>query len=408
MAYISRQLENKFLQMNKFFKVVLLTGARQIGKTSMLKHLSGKAKRTYVTLDDLMARNLAKTDPVLFFQMYKPPIIIDEVQYAPELFSQIKIMCDNSDKKGEFWLTGSQQFSMMKNVKESLAGRIGIIDLFSFSYNELHNIHFKNTLDFSLATLSKRQKLAKKNDIHKIFKYIWTGGMPEVQKANESMRNLFFSSYVDTYLMKDASELGSISSPLKFRKFLVAAAALIGQQVNYKTLAEASDISQPTAKEWLALLESMGILYLLKPYANNHLKRLTKTPKLYFRDSGLAAFLSMWPTKETLMNGPASGYYFENFVVIEILKNYSYNSDLFDLFYYRDSNAKEIDLIIELNGILHPIEIKKSANPDKNEIKKFETLSKTKREISSGGIVCMTENIVPLDSKHACIPCNIV
>ncbi len=407
MAYISRKTEKKFLEMNDFFKAILVTGARQIGKTTMLKHLAEKEERTYVTLDDLMARNLAKTDPVLFFQTYKPPMIIDEVQYAPELFPQIKILCDNSDKKGQFWLTGSQQYSMMKNVHESLAGRIGILDLFSFSHKELLCVDFENTLDFSFDCLMERQKVAKKFDIHEVFEYIWRGGMPEVQTANETMRNLFFKSYVDTYLMRDATELGGITNTLKFRKFLTACASLISQQVNYKTLAELSDITQPTAKEWLLLLESMGIIYLLKPYANNHLKRLSKTSKLYFNDTGLAAYLSMWLTKDTLMLGASCGHYFENYVVIELLKNYAYSNSSFELYYYRDSNAKEIDILVELD-MIHPIEIKMSANPDRNEIKKFTVLENTGKSIGCGGIICMMQDFIPINHTNAFIPCGLV
>ncbi len=408
MKYIKRSIEDKFLQMNSFFKAVLVTGARQTGKTTMLKNLAKDENRTYVTLDDLVVRELAKSDPALFFQMYKPPIIIDEVQYAPELFSQIKIICDNSEQTGLFWLTGSQQFSMMKNVRESLAGRIGILDLFSFSLSEINDVHYENTLDFTLECLTERQHIAPTVDVHDIFDFIWRGGMPGVREANENMRNEYFKAYVDTYIMRDVSELGGITDSLKFRKFLVATASLISEQVNYKNLADTADISQPTAKEWLKLLEGMGIIYLLKPYANNHLKRLTKTPKLYFKDTGLAAYLSMWLSKDTLLNGAASGHYFENFVVCELLRNYSYGSQAYELYYYRDSNAKEIDVLVEMNGKIHPIEIKKSATPDRREVNKFDILSKANAEISSGGIICMSENIVPINQGNSYIPCRLI
>lgn len=408
MNYIPRTLERKFIRMSDFFKAVLVTGARQVGKTTMLKHLAEGQNRTYVTLDNLMARNLAKTDPALFFQTYKPPVIIDEVQYAPELFGQIKIICDESEEKGLFWLTGSQNYSMMKNVRETLAGRIGILELFGFSKNEKDGIKFENNLDFSLPCLLERQKIVPKNDIKNVFEHIWRGGMPQVLNAGAEERQEYFNSYIDTYLMRDVAELGGITDAVRFGKFLTACAALISNQLNYKTLGDAADISQPTAKEWIRLLQGLGIVYLLQPYSNNALKRLTKTPKLYFCDTGLAAHLSMWLTPETLMNGAVSGYYFENFVVTELLKNYSYSELRANMSYFHDSNAKEIDVFIEEAGVIHPLEIKKSANPDIREVKKFNILDKTTQERGCGGIVCMCGQVVPIDSMNCFIPCNLI
>ena len=408
MEYINRSIESKFIRMSVFFKAVLITGARQVGKTTMLKHLAEGQGRTYVTLDNLMARNLAKTDPVLFFQTYKPPMIIDEIQYAPELFGQIKIMCDESDVTGRFWLTGSQQYAMMKNVRETLAGRLGIMELFSLSKNEKDGVVFDNDLDFSLSCLQQRALSAKKNDIVNIYRHIWNGGMPQVLYADAEQRQMYYDSYIDTYLMIDVAELGGITDTLRFRKFLTACAALNSEQLNYKTLADAAEISQPTAKEWVGLLESLGIIYLLKPYFNNGLKRLSKTPKLYFCDTGLCAHLSMWLTPETLMNGAASGHFFENYVVIEILKNYSYSKTKANMTYYRDSNAKEIDLFVEENNQIHPLEIKKSANPDYRETKKFAVIDKAQLQRGFGGIVCMCEEVIPIDDFNCFIPCNLL
>jgi len=408
MNYISRQLERKFSKMCGFFKAVLVTGARQVGKTTMLRHLAQEQNRTYVTLDNLMARELAKSDPVLFFQTYKPPIIIDEVQLAPELFSQIKVICDESEETGLFWLTGSQQYEMMKNVRETLAGRIGILELYSFSKNEKDGVAFDADLDFILSGLQARQAKAPKNDVVDVFKYIWRGGMPQVVHADPEQRQEYFSAYVNTYLMRDVAELGGVTDSLRFGKFLTACAALVAQQVNYKTLAESAEISQPTAKVWLRLLEGLGIVYLLRPYANNALKRLTKTPKLYFCDSGLCAYLSMWLTPETLMHGAASGSFFENHVVIEMLKNYAYSETKANMTYFRDANAKEIDLFVEKGNLIHPLEIKKSANPDKREVKKFEVLEKASVEIGCGGIICMCEEVIPIDSRNCYIPCNLI
>mgnify|MGYP000522620254 FL=1 len=377
MVYMERALERKFLHMSSFFKAVLVTGARQVGKTTMLKHLAEGQNRTYVTMDNTMARTLAQSDPVLFFQTYKPPIIIDEIQKAPELFEQIKIMCDESEERGLFWLTGSQQYRMMKNIRETLAGRIGILELYSLSKEEVDGTVFSNKMDFSLPCLLERQKTAKKNDIVDVFEHIWRGGMPDALRADPEQRQEYFNSYIETYLMRDVAEEGGITDVVRFRKFLNACAALTAEQVNYRTLAEAAEISQPTAKEWVRILQGLGILYLLPPFANNELKRLTKTPKLYFCDTGLCAYLSMWLTRDTLMQGAASGHYFENHVVMELLKNFSYSTEKANLTYYRDSNAKEIDVIVEENGMIHPLEIKKSANPDRREVKKYQVLDKT-------------------------------
>ena len=408
MEYLKRELERKFMRMSSFFKAVLVTGARQVGKTTMLRHLAELQNRTYVSLDSLMARELAKNDPVLFFQTYKPPIIIDEVQYAPELFGQIKILCDNDDRAGRFWLTGSQQYNIMKNVQESLSGRIGILELFSLTKNEKDGVIFANELDFSLSCLQERRVQTSKNDIAEVFEHIWRGGMPQIIKADIELRHEYYSAYVQSYLMRDAADLGGVTDSLRFGRFLKACAALISQQLNYKTLADAAEISQPTAKEWLRLMVSMGIVFLLSPYANNTLKRLTKTPKLYFCDTGLAAHLAMWPTRETLQNGAAGGHYFENHVAAELQKSFSYSQGSANLYYYRDSNAKEIDLLVQRGNTIHPFQIKKSANPDRREVRKFAVLRNAEVELGYGGIICMCDEVVPIDENNCFVPCNLI
>lgn len=408
MNYIHRELERKFKEMDVFFKVVLVTGARQVGKTTMLKHLAEGSTRTYVSLDDTMARDLAQSDPTLFFQYYKPPIMIDEVQYAPQLFERIKYICDRSEEPGQFWLTGSQQYNMMKNVRETLAGRVGILQLFSLSQREKQGVFFEEPLDFSLNTLQHRQAEIPPNDLIEVFEHIWRGGMPQVQYATEEQRQEYFNSYVNSYLMRDVAEFGGITDSAKFIRFLKACAALSSEQVNYVTLAGVASISGPTAKEWLLLLEGLDIIYLLQPYSNNALKRLAKTPKLYFCDTGLCAFLSMWLTRDTLMNGAASGHYFENYVVIELLKNYAYAKSKAALSYFRDPNAKEIDVFTEQNGQIHPLEIKKSASPNRREIKKFDVLEKASIPVGPGGIICMCEAPIPIDSMHCFIPSNLI
>ena len=408
MAYITREIERKFLKMNDFFKAVLVTGARQVGKTTMLKHLAEGTNRTYVSLDNAMVRELAQTDPVLFFQTYKPPILIDEVQKAPELFEQIKIICDESDEKGLIWLTGSQQYKMMEKVRETLAGRIGILELYSLSQREKNGLVFEEGLDFSLKALQARQRKVEKNNVVKVFQHIWEGGMPQLLGVDEEMRNEYYNSYIDTYLMRDVTEVGGITDSVKFRKFLSGCAALVSEQVNYATLAESAEISAPTAKEWLKILQGLHIVYLLEPYSNNELKRLSKTPKLYFCDTGLCAYLSMWLTPNTLMNGAASGHYYENYVVMELVKNYAYAKSKANITYYRDSNAKEIDVFVEENNTIHPLEIKKSSNPDKHEVKKYSVIDKASLVRGNGGIVCMCEQPLPIDEDNCFIPSNLI
>ena len=408
MNYIKRALERKFLHMNDFFKVILVTGARQVGKTTMLKHLAEGEKRTYVTLDDFMTRELAVHDPVLFFQIYKPPIIIDEIQKAPQLFEQIKIICDQSEQTGLFWLTGSQQYEMMQGIRETLAGRVCILQLYSLSQSEVSGREFSEETDFSLQSLQARQEQVEANDIQNVFTHIFRGGMPQVLRADAEQRQAYYQSYVDTYLMRDVTEAGGIADTVRFRRFLNGCAALVSQQVNYKNLAEIAEISQPTAKEWLKILQGLGVIYLLQPFSSNAIKRLTKTPKLYFCDTGLCAWLSMWLTKETLMAGAVSGHFFENHVVMELVRHYAYGKDMAALSYYRDANGKEIDVLVEENHRIHPFEVKKAAAPDRREVKKFSLLDGGTLQRGGGGIICMCERVIPIDSENCFIPCNLI
>lgn len=404
--YIHRTLEAEFLKMSTFFKAVLVTGARQVGKTTMLKHLS--ENRTYVSLDDVDTLTLAKEDPKLFFMRYKPPIIIDEIQKAPELFPYIKILCDESEDTGLFWLTGSEQFSMMKNVTESLAGRIGIMTLYPLSISEINNVRLDAPLDFSLDNLVKREKQTEPFDLNTVFMQIWKGGMPQVQNADDQQRSLYYSSYINTYLMRDVVSAGGVTDEIRFKKFLTACAANTSQQLNLANLAMLAEISHPTAKSWLALLERLHIVYLLEPYANNKLKRLAKTPKLYFWDTGLCCYLAKWLSADTLINGNASGYYFENYAVTELLKDLEYNSVNYDISYFRDSNSKEIDIFLEIGGKIHPLEIKLSASPDRREIKKYSILDANSIPRGNGGIICMSPTVIPIDENNYYIPINII
>ncbi|MCR5782296.1 MAG: ATP-binding protein [Clostridia bacterium] len=406
--YIERELETKFTGMSVFFKAVLVTGARQVGKSTMLKHLAEKTNRTIVTMDNDAERELAKSDPVLFFQVHKPPILIDEIQKAPELLERIKIMCDESDERGRFWLTGSQRKKLMERSRESLAGRLGILKLYGLSQREKAGVLHPVPLDFSMRSLQARAELLPENDIEPVFEHIWRGGYADIINATNAQMQVWYQSYIDNYLIADAVNDEGISDTSSFKKFLRACAALIGNLVNYKTLADTCGISVPTARKWLGILVDMDVVYLLEPYSNNELQRLAKTPKLYFCDTGLCAYLTRWLTKESLFEGAAGGHFFENYAVMELVKNCAYVGSDALLSFYRDANAKEIDVFVEENGKIHPLEIKLSAKPNKNEVKKYGVLDKTSVVRSDGGIICMYPRPFPIDRENNLIPCNLL
>ena len=408
MDYIKRDLERKFLHMNSAFKAVMVVGARQVGKSTMLKHLAKGQNRTYVTMDDTQLRIFAQTDPKLFLQTYQPPLLIDEVQKAPELFEEIKILCDESDERGQFWLTGSQSKKLVKKAGDSLAGRLCILKMYSLSAREKLGVDPTDDLDFSLKSLTARKKLFGQNNILTTFENIWRGGLPDVQEKDEEQLGEYFNSYIETYLMRDAVDDYGISDTEGFRKFLRACAAFAGQLVNFNDLGASAGVSGVTAKDWVKVLQSMGIIFLLEPYASNELKRLTKTPKLYFCDTGFCAYLSSWTTRDVLMNGAASGHYYENYVIAEFLRHYAYGKNKVNMNFYRDNKMKEIDLIIEENGVLHPVEIKKSSAPDKSAAKSFSVLKSSSRTVGTGAVICMSDVVLPLDENTLIVPSNLI
>ena len=408
MIYIRRELERKFLRMSEAFKAVMVVGARQVGKSTMLKQLARDQERTIVTMDDTQLRQFAQTDPKLFLQTYRPPILIDEVQKAPELLERIKILCDESEERGLFWLTGSQSKKLMKKAGDSLAGRLCVLKMYSLSQHELLGVYPENDIDFSFSAWTDRKRLFPENNIVETFDRIWRGGMPDVQTLDQEQMQEYFNSYIETYLMRDAVDDNGITDTEGFRKFLRGCAAFTGQLVNYNDLAASAGVSGVTAKEWIKVLQSMGIIALLEPYSSNELKRLIKTPKLYFCDTGLCAYLSSWTSRDVLMNGAAAGHFYENYVVGEFIRNAAYGKNKVNLNFYRDQNMKEIDLIAEENGILHPVEIKKASEPERKLLRAFSVLKKTEKQIGNGGIVCMTDVPLPIDEKNCYIPSNII
>ena len=406
--YLERIVEKKFLRKNEDSPVVLVTGARQVGKTTMLEQMSKGQERTYVTMDDLNVRAMALKDPVMFFQNFKPPIVIDEVQYAPNLFSQIKLMVDKNKKAGEFWLTGSQNYGLMKNVSESLAGRVGIVEMSSFTIDEKFG-QINELLDsLEIDNLQERFKNCRKFDQNELFEFIYRGGMPKIfERSNDGVKD-YFDDYVSTYLMRDVMQLGKVSDMIRFHRFLTACAAMISQQLNLAQLAQVAEISHPTAKEWLEILQGLGIVYLIQPYHNNMLKRLVKSPKLYFYDTGLAAHLSLWPSSKTLQVGNMNGAYFENFCINQITKKISASSRPVSIFYYRDKDQREIDLVLETHAGLIPLEFKLSSNPHQGDIAKFGVLEKLGKPVLPGAIICTIDKPLLITGGNVLLPVSLI
>jgi len=399
--YINRDLEKVVLRTSEVFPVVLITGPRQVGKTTMLKKLA-EDERKYVTLDNPMARDIAVNDPELFVQRYAPPVIIDEIQYAPQLLPYIKMYVDEHKNKGDFWLTGSQMFHLMKNVSESLAGRVGVINMLGLSNSEIKG--YKGTpYRTDLETLYNKLKIAPKQDLKEVYNRIFKGSMPALYETEQDLE-IYYSSYVNTYLQRDIKDLTQVGDELAFMRFMVCCAARTSQMVNYADMAKDVGISPPTAKQWLSVLVSSGIVTLVEPYFNNALKRIIKSPNMYFLDTGLCAYLTRWTSSETLEISAMSGAFFETYVVGEIIKSYYNAGKRPPIFYYRDTDNKEIDLIIEQDNILYPIEIKKSGSPKKDAVKHFAILEKTGKQVGSGNVICLCSDILPIDKKNYFVP----
>ncbi|MCL1917711.1 MAG: ATP-binding protein [Peptococcaceae bacterium] len=406
--YIKRDMEGTFQRVSRQFKVILVTGPRQVGKTTMLKKLMAETDRKYVSLDDMAIRDLAKNDPETFVRIYSPPVFIDEVQYAPELFSYIKIQVDTRQKPGDYWLSGSQVFKLMRGVSESLAGRVGLLELFPLSQNEIYNHKPCVPLDTHFEKIRERTTDIPDATPTDIYTRIYKGGMPQVINGEIADRDRFYQSYIRTYLERDVRDLSGDIDVLKFHRFITSVAARCSQLVNYKSISDDAEIDQVTAKNWLNILETSGLIFYLHPYSNNTLKRTIKSPKLYFYDSGLVAYLARWNGVEALMNGAQNGAILENYVVSEIAKGY-FNCGLEPcLNYYRDKDGKEIDIVREANGTLYPLEIKKTSSPDSRLTHVFHVLKKSDRILGNGGILCLRTDFIPLDRENSLIPIRCV
>lgn len=407
--YLQRTIEEFLKKITNQFPVVLVTGPRQVGKTTVLKHIS-QDKRTYVTLDDPVLAQLARTEPSLFLQRFQPPVLIDEIQYAPELLPYIKMQVDTEKKNDAFWLTGSQQFQLMKGVSESLAGRVAVTHLLGLSLKELQNQ--PQAAEPFLPTenqLKQREQHAKILSLQDVYQIIWRGSFPALSLiSNDVDRDVFYGSYVQTYLQRDIRDLANIGDIHIFLKFLRAAAARTGQLLNMSEIARDTGITVMTARKWLSVLEASGIIYFLEPYHNNVSKRLIKTPKLYFLDTGLCAYLTEWSSPETLEAGAMSGAILETFIFGEILKSYWHNGKRAPLYYYRDKDNKEIDLLIVQDDIAYPLEFKKTANPSFDLGQNFNVLKKLNLTLGAGGIICLLSQLTPLSKNVSAIPVGLL
>lgn len=384
--YKERTLGPHILRLSRSFPVVLLTGARQVGKTTLLKHLAGQRRRKYryVSLDEFETRTFAKNDPRIFLEQYPAPLIIDEIQYAPQLLSYLKAAVDRGLPMGSYWLTGSQQFHMMKNVSESLAGRVGIARMLGLSQAE------EKARSFSKAPWSPGRKAdpnpVSSEPILSIFKKIIRGSFPSLFHHNAPSLDSFYGAYIQTYIDRDLRDLVKVSSLSAFEKFVRACAARTASILNLSDLARDSDISVNTAKEWLSLLEAGDQIFLLKPYHRNLSKRLVKAPKLYFFDTGLASYLTGWREPDITAKGAFSGPLFETFVVSEILKSYYHRGLEPRAYYYRTKDGAEVDLLIEKNGILMPVEIKLSSLIRSGDVRGIDHLQKMGFSLGAGAV----------------------
>lgn len=403
MTYIKRDIEEKIISLSKEYSCILITGPRQVGKTTVLKKLT-ESHREYVTLDDLSERKLAKTDPALFLQMHSLPILIDEVQYAPELFSYIKIAIDNGAEPGAFWLTGSQAFKMMALAQESLAGRVALLHMPALSQHELYGKGMNEPFSISLNALKTRKLTGTPVSLPQIYERIWKGSMPGLASGKFTDRDVFYSSYIQTYIERDVSELVPRIDKLLFRDFIRAAACRAGQMLNIHDIANDVGVSDDTAKRWLQVLEKSDVIFYLRPYSNNLLKRTIKTPKMYFFDTGLVAYLTSYTSPEILANGAINGAILENYVVSEIRKTYHNAGKECLMWYYRDKDSNEIDMVIEENGELHPLEIKRSVNPPSELLRAFAILDKGSIPRGKGAILCMRPELSAVNADNFIIP----
>lgn len=419
--YIERTIEPTIKKISETFPVLIVTGPRQVGKTTLLTRLADP-NRKIVSLDNPTIRAFAKSDPEMFLQRYAPPVLIDEVQYAPELLDYIKGYVDRKKICGDFWLTGSQTFHMMKKVTESLAGRAGIVKMQGLSNSEIRGKHFA-PFQVDISELMNRMSDTEPMNITQIFSRIYKGAMPRLYENENVDKEQYYESYLETYISRDIKDLTQVADELSFLNFMTVVAARTATNVNYEVLAGEVGVSAPTVKQWMSILVSSGLVALIPAFSNNALKRVIKAPRMYFLDTGLCSHLTRWSSAEVMERGAMDGQFFETWVVSEIYKSYINAGKNPPLYFYRDSNKKEIDLIIYQDGIVNPVEIKKGSAP-KDAVKNFSVLNPIEEEAASedvfsgtahlktkvgtGAVVCMPPDLIPVDRKNWYVPAWII
>jgi predicted AAA+ superfamily ATPase len=392
--------------------VIVLTGARQVGKSTMLNNTFGDLSN--VSLNRPLVRNSAKDSPSLFFEQNKPPVIVDEIQKVPELFDYVKdaVDADNAEKTGQFYLTGSQSQKLLERVSDSLAGRAGIVKMLGLSSRELDCLTYTKVFKPTKTHIDEISKAAPIFDYETLITRIHKGFFPELYKTESNLDDWsdYYDSYFQTYIEKDVKEVLNIRDKIAFVKFVRACASLTGEMLSYVTLGEMCGKDVGTVKSWLSVLVSSGLVYLLEPYHNNFSKRLVKSPKMYFLDTGLACWLLGWNTPQQLVNGAVWGHIFESFVFAEILKSY-YNAGKTapQIYYFRDTDKNEIDLLIKDGGDLFPIEIKTTSDPNKSMVSAFRQIEKIPdMKLGEGAVICLAKDVLPLKEGVWILPANLI
>ena len=405
--YIQRTITQSLLKASRSFPVILVTGPRQVGKTTLLQNLQ-KDKGSYISLDDLDKRISAEHNPAEFIDRLKLPVFIDEVQYAPNLFPYIKMIVDRIKKPGLFWLTGSQQFAMMKNVSESLAGRVAVFKLQGISLAEEEGQPYRPPFLPKVKALKKRQKIIKSLSVKKLYRKIWRGSYPQMVANRKTAWQLFYESYIASYIERDVRDYLKIDNLASFRKFIRVAAARTGQRLNYREISKDTGVSEPTIKSWFHVLQATDLIVIVQPYFNNRTSRLLKIPKFYFMDTGLACFLTGWLSADVLERGAMSGAFLETYVVSEIIKSYIHNGLSPQIFYFASKDRQEVDLLIEQSGCLHPLEIKKSSSIRNIKFQGFDFLNKLKTPIGHGGLLYTGSSFLPFRKNVDAIPISFI
>ena len=403
--YIKRHLETVLKNPDYIRGVMAVTGSRQTGKSTLIEEISNNMDMAFVTLDDISKRESAKNNPKDFLAMLPTPLFIDEVQYAPELFPYMKMHVDKTKEMGAYYISGSQRFNMIKNLSESLAGRVGIFELLGLSVREISGDNFDGPFIPTSGYLQNRKAAPVK--LPELWKIIHRGGYPELYAKPNIVWDKFYNDYVNTYIERDVHQLENIGDEVKFYQFMQVTAANSGNLFNVDNIAKEIGVTRANCEKWLSVLRASNLIYLLPPYHSNIAKRAVKTPKIYFLDTGLAAFLTKWHTPEQIETGAMAGAFFETFIFCEILKSF-YNSGTdpkMHLYFYRDKDDNEIDFIINCNGSLYPVEIKKKSNPGPGDIKAFRFIEKNEMyKRGNGTVICTNDGVVPLNENDSIVP----